>query len=311
MTIKGKWCACVKHYSIEDDYLFWKSKIIPSIASHFGISADMAKAFRAKEYVPLFNISYMDNFSGDQIFYGEYSSTKPRRWSAKKFSAAEEQGYDVIVKDTRYTETTKKFGFDSKNPFYSKIIDSRPLYHNCLETFSFQHKITTIPTSTSSKHAFIEKDKIQFVRQCYHFELDISDSGLRYQTGDHVGTWPQNDPDHIIAFANALQLTESDMKKVFSLKPNSDNPLSSTSKMPFPMPCTVSTALTYYLDLSTGIKQYQMEILAKYAKSEIERDYLFELAENRELFLSVIEKGKKTLLQVLLEFPSVFVILKY
>lgn len=268
----------------------------------------MAKAFRSKAHVSLFDIVYVDEYTDDQIFYGEYSTTKPRRWSAKKFSDAELQGYDVIVKDTKYSESTKKFGFDSKNPYYSNILESRPLFQKCTETFTFQPKVTSIPVAISNKHLFAEKNKIQFTRQCYHFELDISESGLRYQTGDHVGTWPQNDPDQIVAFADALQLSESDMSKVLTLKPNSLNPLSSTAKMPFPVPCSVSTAISYYLDLSTGIKQYHMEILAKYAKSEKERDLLFELADNRDLFLSVIEKGKKTLVQVLLEFRSVSVL---
>jgi NADPH-ferrihemoprotein reductase len=268
----------------------------------------MAKVFRSKAHVSLFDIVYLDNYTEDQVFYGEYSTSKPRRWSAKKFVAAEEQGYDVIVKDTKYSEITKKFGFDSKNPYYSKILESRPLFRNSTETFNFQPKVTSIPSEISNKHAFIEKDKIRFARQCYHIEIDICESGLRYQTGDHVGTWPQNEPDQIIAIVNALQLSEKDMSRVFSMKPNSDNPLSSTAKMPFPVPCSVETALTYYLDLSSGIKQYQMEILAKYAKSEKERDRLFELADNRDLFLSVIEKGRKTLVQVLMEFRSVSVI---
>ena len=268
----------------------------------------MAKAFRLKAHVPLFNMIYMDDCEDNQIFYGEYSSSKPRRWTGKQFTAAEEQGYDVIVKDTKYAEITRKFGYDSKNPFYSKILDSSPLFQNCMETFSFDPKISTIPTTASNKHANIEKDKIHFKRQCYHLELDINDSGLRYQTGDHVGTWPQNDPDQLIAFANALRLTENDLSKVFCLKPNSDNALSSTAKMPFPAPCTVKIALLYYLDLNDAVKQYQMEILAKYAGVEKERDLLFELADDRELFLSVIEKGKKTLLQILLDFPSVSVI---
>lgn len=203
-----------------------------------------------------------------------------------------------------YVAPRKKIGFDAKTPFYSKIVKSYTLFNPCHEIFPIESGATP-PSPSVKSSVIIEKDKIKMERQCYHIELDISDSGLRYATGDHVGTWPDNDPAEVTGLIGALHLTESDLDQVFQLKPHPANPLSSTAKMPFPMPCSVRTALTHYVDLRTNMKQYQMEILAKYAGAEKERDALFELADDRDLYLAVVEKGQKTLKQVLLEFPSV------
>ena len=52
--------------------------------------------------------------------------------------------------------------FDSKNPFMAPITVNRHLFKNC-------------------------------DRQCLHIELDITDSRLRYEAGDHVAIYPQND----------------------------------------------------------------------------------------------------------------------
>ena len=159
-------------------------------------------------------------------------------------------------------------------------------------------------TSTTKKIK-VEKGKVSIERQCYHVELDITDSGLRYQTGDHIGTWPENDSKEVLQLIKALRLSEEELDQVFKLTPNPKNPLSSSAKLPFPVPCTVRTALTHYLELKAELKQYQMEILAKFAGNEKERDALFELADNRDHFLAVMEKGQKNLAQCLLEFPSV------
>ena len=289
---------------MEDDYLAWKSKILPEIARYFGITADMAKALRARPHVPLFDYTIAQDLAPDALFHGEHSTTKPRRWESKK-PANTEDGYDIIDRASRYGEVTKKFGFDAKNPYYSKILKTETLFKESWDVFSFTPK-TVMPAPSVAKNGIVlEKDKIKVERQCYHIEIDIGDSGLRYQTGDHVGTWPQNDPDEVVAFTNALQLSQSELDQPFKLTPHPANPLSSTAKMPFPMPCTVRTALMHYVDLKAHMKQYQMEILAKYASNVKERDNLFELADDRETFLAVIEKGQKNLKQVLLEFPSV------
>ena len=77
---------------------------------------------------------------------------------------------------------------DMKHPNYAHLISSKKLYTNNYDIFPFKnHKL---PGSTP--HALSEKDQVKITRQCYHLELDIEGSNVRYQTGDHVGVWGTN-----------------------------------------------------------------------------------------------------------------------
>ncbi len=90
--------------SMEDDYLAWKSKILPKIAAHFGITADMAKALRARPHVPLFDIENV-SVSQEALFHGEHSTGKPRRWQLKQ-KIGKVEGYDVVTQNLAYGEVT-------------------------------------------------------------------------------------------------------------------------------------------------------------------------------------------------------------
>lgn len=56
-------------------------------------------------------------------------------------------------------------------------------------------------------------------RNCLHIELDITDTALRYQTGDHVAVYPQNNPEMVERLAKALGLeTDEQLDSVFEMK---------------------------------------------------------------------------------------------
>lgn len=69
-----------------------------------------------------------------------------------------------------------------------------------------------------------------------HLELDISDSKLRYESGDHVAVYPANDS----ALVNQLgEILGADLDVVMSLN-NLDE--ESNKKHPFPCPTSYRTA---------------------------------------------------------------------
>ena len=93
-------------------------------------------------------------------------------------------------------------------------------------------------------------------RQCLHIELDIpKSSGIKYETGDHVGIWPENDPEEVVRMGARMGLSEADLDKAIDLKGKDDK-----SKPPFPTPCSWRTALTFYCDLRDPLKQYHLEV---------------------------------------------------
>ncbi|OWK11381.1 POR [Cervus elaphus hippelaphus] len=81
-------------------------------------------------------------------------------------------------------------------------------------------------------------------RHLMHLELDISDSKIRYESGDHVAVYPANDS----ALVNQLgEILGADLDVIMSLN-NLDE--ESNKKHPFPCPTSYRTALTYYLDIT-------------------------------------------------------------
>lgn len=51
-------------------------------------------------------------------------------------------------------------------------------------------------------------------RKCLHVELDITGSRLRYEAGDHVAVYPQNDSTIVDRIGTLLEV---DLDTVFSL----------------------------------------------------------------------------------------------
>lgn len=94
-----------------------------------------------------------------------------------------------------------------------------------------------------------------------HLELDISDSKIRYESGDHVAVYPANDS----ALVNQLgKILGADLDVVMSLN-NLDE--ESNKKHPFPCPTSYRTALTYYLDITNPPRTNVLYELAQYARS--------------------------------------------
>lgn len=116
-------------------------------------------------------------------------------------------------------------------------------------------------------------------RKCLHIELDITDSRLRYEAGDHVAIYPVNDP----AIVNRIgELLDVDLDQTFSLI-NIDEDAS--KKHPFPCPTTFRTALSYYLDITSLPTTQLIKELAQYATDENEKKSL-------QLMASASEEGK-------------------
>lgn len=116
-------------------------------------------------------------------------------------------------------------------------------------------------------------------RQCLHIELDITDSRLRYEAGDHVAIYPQNDA----ALVNRIgELLNVDMDSQMSLVNVEED---ATKKNPFPCPTTFRTALTFYLDITSLPTTQLLKELAQYASDESEKKLL-------QLMGSASEEGK-------------------
>ncbi|KAI8819375.1 uncharacterized protein EV422DRAFT_534514 [Fimicolochytrium jonesii] len=291
--------------SMEEDYAAWKKGALAAVAGHFGVEVGESGTKKDEPHVPTFKIIDVASSNGSdvEVFRGEYSAGKPRRWEKVKIGAEE---YDVVDggDGEKYVEISgAKVKHDAKHPHYGRIVTTKPLFTDVYDEFAFAPSVR-LPVEVSNRFSINEK-KIRIERHCLHVELDLSGSDLKYETGDHVGIWPVNDEEHLERYKKVLALSEEELDRVVTLKVNEENRLAANSKIPFPVPSTLRTVLLHYLDLTAILKQYQFEVLAKHATNPAERDALFQIAENRDIYLPFVEKSQKDLAQVLSHFPSV------
>ncbi|ROL54236.1 NADPH--cytochrome P450 reductase [Anabarilius grahami] len=139
-------------------------------------------------------------------------------------------------------------------------------------------------------------------RHLMHIELDITDSKIRYDSGDHVAVYPTNDVSMVNRLGERLGV---DLDTVFSLK-NLDE--ESNKKHPFPCPTTYRTALTHYLDINNMPRTNVLYELAQYASDPQEQENMRKMAsastEGKALYQSWVVDSERNILAILEDLPS-------
>lgn len=162
--------------------------------------------------------------------------------------------------------------FDAKNPFMSSVTVNREL-----------HKGGD--------------------RSCMHIEFDITDSKIRYDAGDHVAVFPENDSELVDYLGHRLAI---DLDTMITLT-NVDEDASKVH--PFPCPTTYRTALTHYLDITSPPRTNVLKELIEYATQDADKEFLKKISspnqEGQELYNEWIIKDHRTIGGVLQDLPSV------
>ncbi|CAG8525439.1 11060_t:CDS:2 [Diversispora eburnea] len=154
--------------------------------------------------------------------------------------------------------------YDQRNPYPSKIINSRELFNSS-------------------------------DRNCIHMEFDIKDSGITYQSGDHVAIWPINPEQEVYRLLKVLGLWE---KKDTIVTVESTDP-SASKKHPFPVPTTYATIFRYYLDIHTPASRQFLATLASYAPTEEGKSKLTILGQDKETYKTEVMDAHLTLGEIL------------
>lgn len=104
-------------------------------------------------------------------------------------------------------------------------------------------------------------------RSTRHLVLDISDTLITYQAGDHLGVLPCNSDKVVAEYLRVLKLDEAARTNVFSLQDK-------TLKNVFPARSTVRDALKWYIDLSGVPKKSTLRAFAHYCADPKEKEEL-------------------------------------
>eukprot|EP00605_Chrysophyceae_sp_TOSAG23-4_P002699 GSChrysophyteH1.ASY1.ANO1.2976.1 assembled CDS len=127
---------------------------------------------------------------------------------------------------------------------------------------SLQYNIKNL-RDTSSKTAKKLGNALE-IGSTRHIEIDLRGSGLTYETADNLAIMPENSSSSVERLARAQGY---DLDQMFTIEcaPDVDE---KKFKFPFPVPCSVRTALTSYADMHGSPKQSCVQQLLPYVTDD-------------------------------------------
>ncbi|KAL1980671.1 hypothetical protein VTN96DRAFT_3651 [Rasamsonia emersonii] len=140
----------------------------------------------------------------------------------------------------------------------------------------------------ASQELFSAKD-----RNCLHIEMDIRDSGLSYQTGDHVAIWPMNADIEVDRFLRVFGILE---KRHTTIHISTVDPTAHNS---FPTPTTYDAAVRYYMEICGPISRQFLTTMAEFAADPKQKAALLKLGKDKDYFSEIISSKYLNLAQLI------------
>lgn len=209
-------------------------------------------------------------------------------------------------KEPMWTELSEKMGLEEREPIYEPIFsiteredldtENNEVYlgepnKNHLEGAQkgpYNSHNPYIAPIVESREIFTVKD-----RNCLHMEIDINESNLSYETGDHIAVWPTNAGREVDRFVNILGLSEK-RHNVISVKG-----LDPTARVPFPTPTTYDAAIRYHMEICGPVSRQFISSLAAFAPSEKLKAEMTKLGADKDYFSDKISTHYLNIAQVL------------
>jgi NADPH-ferrihemoprotein reductase len=135
-------------------------------------------------------------------------------------------------------------------------------------------------------------------RVCMHLELEIKNSAISYESGDHVGVYGENASETVDQMAKILGMP---LDYEVYIESNSAFP---DLKIPecFQSPLTLKEILTKYTDILSCPSKASLSFLSAFAEDMVERDAILDLLESSKY--QEILSQQKSLLEIMLDYPS-------
>ncbi|KAF5563769.1 NCP1-NADPH-cytochrome P450 reductase [Fusarium phyllophilum] len=120
-------------------------------------------------------------------------------------------------------------------------------------------------------------------RSYIHVELDLKDTKLDYQTGDHLSVCPINSDVEVERFLRVFGLWD---KRGETIRVRS---LSDDLNPPFPSPCSYESAARFYIDICGPVSREVVSTFANCVSDAKQKTTLRQLGKDKEAFLALTE----------------------
>ncbi|KAI8989268.1 NADPH-dependent cytochrome P450 oxidoreductase [Pilobolus umbonatus] len=132
-------------------------------------------------------------------------------------------------------------------------------------------------------------------RHCIHVDIDISNTNLSYNTGDHVAIWPTNNEHEVIRLASILGLHNKldSVIEVSAIDPTA------SKKHPFPVPTTYRAIFRHYLEIAAPVSRQTLGSLVEFAPNESIKAALMRFASDKDVFRIEVGDACRNLGEVL------------
>lgn len=216
--------------------------------------------------------------------------------------SGEGSGYEEVFARQKFTPI-----YTQAKPFYAKVKASRLMFSNTYDKFTVGDNtlqwafpsLDTIPAKAKYGDGVFEVE-----RQCIHVDIDISKSGISYETGDYVYISPRNNPCDVERLIKALKWEDTKNQPIEMIKKDDEHFLS--KKPPIVGAFTPIAALENYYEITAPLTQERLDIIARYTVEKTVADRLFILSEDFESYNSTILKPRRSLADVLIDSGGTF-----
>jgi NADPH-ferrihemoprotein reductase len=230
-------------------------------------------------------VGLMGEGDDDKSMEEDYLAWKDGMWASVQSTLGWEEGAGGDVADFEVTEMDREV-VDHDKVFLGEL--SQRALSGTRGVYDAKNPYAA--PLLSSKELFEDGD-----RNCIFAEFDITDSGIRYQTGDHVGVWPLNPDGEVERFLRILGL---EGKRDAPIDVKSLDP--ALAKVPFPVPTTYDTVFRHYLDITSIASRQTVGSLAKFAPTEASRTLLERLGSDKAFYHEQVGEHCLKLAEVLM-----------
>ncbi|TQS35340.1 hypothetical protein Golomagni_04242 [Golovinomyces magnicellulatus] len=209
-------------------------------------------------------------------------------------------------KENMWTAVAKKMGLEERDNVYEPVLgitESENLTKDSAVVFlgepNEKHLTFPVKGPFNAQNPFVAPVVVSREllsvsdRNCLHVELDLSDSDLSYQTGDHVAIWPNNPGRDVDQFLKITGL-HSKRDSVIQIKA-----LEQTAKVPFPSPTTYDAIARYYMEINAAVSRQFVASLAPFAPTEEAKNEMIKLGKDKDYFQNKISSKLLNIAQVL------------